>query len=964
MSKPGNGSIDSPVAYEAKWAKLWREAKVFEADPIKGKPKFFVCVPYSYQNGPLHLGHAFTFTRGDSYARFRRMQGFNVLFPWSWHWTGEAVAGTSERLKRGDPAIVRLLRDIDKVPEELIPRFTDPAFICKYYTTENKKVVDAMGFSVDWRREFYTTNLHPYYSKFINWQYLKLREKGFVSKGEHPVVWCPNCQSATGDHDRLIGEGIVPEEYTLVFFKCDDFYLAAGTLRPETIFGATNVWLNPDAEYVLIEYDDKKVLVSKRAAEKLLEQKHAINIIKSINAKDLIGKKCKAPITGVELPILPANFVDPDVVSGVVYSVPAHAPYDYVALLELQRSANMNAELLRVLNPISIISVPGYGDFPAIEIVKRMGISSQNDERLDEATKEIYTKEFHEGVMKDNCGEYSGLPVRVARDAIKTRLISTGLGDVMYDLSAKVICRCGTECLVKIVKDQWFLTYSNPEWKEKVKLHIMRMGIFPEEARQWFLNVVDWLRDWACTRKTGLGTPLPWDSSWIVETLSDSTIYPALYTISKYMNNGTVKPEQLTSEVFDYVFLGVGDLITISKKTNIPEKVLKDMRDEFLYWYPVDCRISAKELVPNHLTFYIFQHVALFDENLWPRCVSVNGMITIEGEKMSKSKGNMIPIKTALAKYGADATRCTLLLAAEDMDDPDWRDKNAQEVRRMLDLLLKIVDEVSSSELETNENRLDRWLISRMFKRVKSVTDAMESLKTRTACHEALYGMYNDWKWYARRRKKLSRSALRFLDTWIRLLAPFAPFTAEEAWSKLGREGFASLAKWPDYRVEEVDELAEAAEDLLAKLLRDIREIVEVVGGKPSKVHVYVSSKWKLDVLSIILNFDLKEVMRNPSTAIKESLKNFPEKKKEMPTFVKKLIEHVSTFPSETPKKVLLELASQEKGIYEEAKSFLESEIGCPFYIWIEDEQGIYDPSGKSKQALPLRPGIFVEMNR
>jgi len=964
LSKPGNGSIDSPVAYEAKWAKLWREAKVFEADPIKGKPKFFVCVPYSYQNGPLHLGHAFTFTRGDSYARFRRMQGFNVLFPWSWHWTGEAVAGTSERLKRGDPAIVRLLRDIDKVPEELIPRFTDPAFICKYYTTENRKVVDAMGFSVDWRREFYTTNLHPYYSKFINWQYLKLREKGFVSKGEHPVVWCPNCQSATGDHDRLIGEGIVPEEYTLVFFKCDDFYLAAGTLRPETIFGATNVWLNPDAEYVLIEYDDKKVLVSKRAAEKLLEQKHAINIIKSINAKDLIGKKCKAPITGVELPILPANFVDPNVVSGVVYSVPAHAPYDYVALLELQRSANMNAELLRVLNPISIISVPGYGDFPAIEIVKRMGISSQNDERLDEATKEIYTKEFHEGVMKDNCGEYSGLPVRVARDAIKTRLISTGLGDVMYDLSAKVICRCGTECLVKIVKDQWFLTYSNPEWKEKVKLHIMRMGIFPEEARQWFLNVVDWLRDWACTRKTGLGTPLPWDSSWIVETLSDSTIYPALYTISKYMNNGTVKPEQLTSEVFDYVFLGVGDLITISKKTNIPEKVLKDMRDEFLYWYPVDCRISAKELVPNHLTFYIFQHVALFDENLWPRCVSVNGMITIEGEKMSKSKGNMIPIKTALAKYGADATRCTLLLAAEDMDDPDWRDKNAQEVRRMLDLLLKIVDEVSSSELETNENRLDRWLISRMFKRVKSVTDAMESLKTRTACHEALYGMYNDWKWYARRRKKLSRSALRFLDTWIRLLAPFAPFTAEEAWSKLGREGFASLAKWPDYRVEEVDELAEAAEDLLAKLLRDIREIVEVVGGKPSKVHVYVSSKWKLDVLSIILNFDLKEIMRNPSAAIKESLKNFPEKKKEMPTFVKKLIEHVSTFPSETPKKVLLELASQEKGIYEEAKSFLESEIGCPFYIWIEDEQGIYDPSGKSKQALPLRPGIFVEMNR
>ncbi|PUA34248.1 MAG: leucine--tRNA ligase [Candidatus Terraquivivens tikiterensis] len=967
MSKPDYSPIESPVAYEAKWARLWREGRIFEADPIKGKPKFFICVPYSYQNGPLHLGHAFTFTRGDSYARFKRMQGFNVLFPWSWHWTGEAVAGTSERLKRGDPAIVRLLRDIDNVPEELIPRFTDPAFICKYYTGENRKVVDAMGFSVDWRREFYTTDLHPYYSKFIQWQYLRLREKGFVSMGEHPVVWCPACQSATGDHDRLVGEGIVPEEYTLVFFECDGFYLAAGTLRPETVFGATNVWLNPYAEYVLVEYYGKRILVSRKAAEKLMEQKHGINILRPINAKELMGKKCKAPITGSELPILPAGFVDPNVVSGVVFSVPAHAPYDYAALLELQRNItegmSMYAELLKGLRPISIISVPGYGDFPAVEVVNRMGISGQDDERLEEATREVYSKEFHEGIMKNNCGEYSGLPVRVARDAVKARLISSGLGDVMYDLPSKVVCRCGSECLVKVVKDQWFLTYSDPEWKKKVRMQIMKMNIFPEEARQWFLNVVDWLRDWACTRKTGLGTPLPWDRSWIVETLSDSTIYPALYTISKYMNDGTVKPDQLTLEVFDYVFLGVGDPEKVSKETGIPKSVLESMRDEFLYWYPVDCRISAKELVPNHLTFYIFHHVALFDEGLWPRCIGVNGMVTVEGEKMSKSKGNMIPIKAALAKYGVDATRCTLLLAAEGMDDPDWRDKNAQETRRMLDLFLKIVEEATSSELEACEDRLERWLISKMVKRVKVVTDAMESLKTRTACHEALYGMYNDWKWYVRRRKKLTRSVLTFLDTWVRLLAPFAPFTAEEAWSKLGNGGFVSLARWPDYRPEEVDELAEASEELIARLLGDLREIIEVTERKPIRAHVYTSSAWKLKVLSIILGFDLKDVMKEPGIVIKESLKVFPDKRKEIPSIVKKIVEHISSFPSEISRNVLLELASQEKKVYDEAKSFLESEIGCPFHIWAEDEPGIYDPMGKSRHALPLRPGIFVEIN-
>ncbi|MEM0482079.1 MAG: class I tRNA ligase family protein, partial [Nitrososphaerota archaeon] len=112
----------SAVVYEEKWAKKLYEDRVFEAEPDPSKPKVFVTFPYSYQNGPLHVGHGFTATRVDMYARYMRMKGYNVLFPWAWHWTGEAVAGTAERLRRGDPAVLKMLREIDKVPEDLIPR--------------------------------------------------------------------------------------------------------------------------------------------------------------------------------------------------------------------------------------------------------------------------------------------------------------------------------------------------------------------------------------------------------------------------------------------------------------------------------------------------------------------------------------------------------------------------------------------------------------------------------------------------------------------------------------------------------------------------------------------------------------------------------------------------------------------------------------------------------------------------
>ena len=113
----------------------------------------------------------------------------------------------------------------------------------------------------------------PTFQKFIEWQYKNLKEKGYVTRGTHPVVWCPKDQSPTGDHDRQVGEGVTPEEYTLIKYELDDnTFLPAATFRPETIYGITNIWINPDSTYVEADVNGENWIISQEAAEKLKEQ--------------------------------------------------------------------------------------------------------------------------------------------------------------------------------------------------------------------------------------------------------------------------------------------------------------------------------------------------------------------------------------------------------------------------------------------------------------------------------------------------------------------------------------------------------------------------------------------------------------------------------------------------------------------------------------------------------------------
>ncbi len=953
---------------EKKWQKKWENSRIFEADPDPKRNKMLITFPYPYMNGPLHVGHAFTATRVDAYARFKRMQGYNVLWPWAWHWTGQPLLGASERVANGDEEYIRVLREVDGVPEVELEKFVDPLYMAQYYTNESRLAAKRIGFSIDWRREFNT--IMPIYQKFIEWQYTRLKEKGCVTRGTHPVVWCPKDKSPTGDHDRQVGEGVTPEEYTLIKYKLDEAtYLPAATFRPETIYGVTNMWINPDATYVEAKVNGENWIISQEAAEKLKEQERTVEVKRAFKGKELIGKSFENPLTKAKFPILPGWFVDPKQATGVVYSVPAHAPYDWLALKDLQekpevlKDFGVDLEMLKRIKPISLIEIEGFGEYPAVEIVEQMSIKDQHDPAADEATKTLYKKEFHAGVLKQNCGRYAGQTVRDAKDMLIRDFKQADAADSMYDLPQPVVCRCMTPCIVKILSDQWFLNYSDPAWKEKAKEAVAKMKVYPGTATQWFIAVIDWLKEWACARTTGFGTPLPWGKGWIIETLSDSTIYMAFYTINKHIKKYGIKSEQLTNEVFDYIFYGKGNEAPLSKASGIATEILREMRKEFLYWYPFDLRISAKELVPNHLTFCIFHHAALFPREQWPRAIGVNGMLMIEGKQMHKSKGNFVTMKNAVEQYGADATRCALLLAAEGMDDPDWRGENAADIQGKLEslrnLALSIVETANHSEV----THLERWLLSRLQQRIAEVTENLEELKTRTALEIALFETWNDFRWYIHRKGKTETKAVQeALELWLRLLAPFAPYVCEELWSAMGKEQFISLAEWPLVDQDKMDVLAEEREDLLTDLVEDTLNVLKATKISPTRIYYYTAASWKWRVYRNLVakavegEVKVNEVMKElaKDSTLKQNMKA-------VASFVAKVLKTLSKLPNERKARIAKILMTNEKDIIKDAIGFLKQRFNAEATVYGEEDKARYDPKKRAVLATPGQPAIYIE---
>ncbi|MBI4895687.1 MAG: leucine--tRNA ligase [Candidatus Aenigmarchaeota archaeon] len=836
---------------EKKWQARWDEARIFETDPDKRK-KFFTSLIIPYVNGNAHIGHSFTFTRSDVYARFKRMNGYNSLLTQGFHATGEPILGVVERLRQSDQSQIATLKLYGATDEDIENFKKDPKYVANYWMKKIVGSMKEMGYSIDWRRRFVTA-IDPCFNSFIEWQYNKLKEKGYVVQGTHPVVWCSHDQSPTGDHDRLKGEGEGTIEYTIIKFSFEDedghkFIFPCATLRPETIYGVTNIWLKPETEYILAIVNNETWVISKDALDKLNDQLFEVSELGFVQSEEFFGKRAKNPSTEEEVPILPGNFVEMGTGTGVVMSVPGHAPFDWVGIKTLLKNKELSEKYKidsNIVKPISVISLEGYGEFPAVEMVESMKADSK--EKLEKITAELYKKEFHQGVLNNNCKTYAGQKVSEVKDHLIERFRNIGRATSIWETTGLVVCRCNNKCHVKILENQWFLNYSNDRWKNDVKRHLEIMRLYPEDIRGQFLNTIDWLKDKACARKSGLGTKLPWDKDWIVETLSDSTIYMAYYTISKTINDNNIIADKLNDEVFDFIFLSKGDLKQISKNCGLDESLLKEMKENFEYFYPMDFRNSGKDLVQHHLIFFIYHHVAIFPEKYWPRSIAVNGYVNVAGEKMSKSKGNIIPLSELIEKHGADLVRLNISTSAEGMDDADWRDENTNPLKSRLMYLNDLVDKIE--RMESNKTNVDNWLELQMHKIIKETTTAYEETKFRSAINASLFNAVNDMKWYMRRSITPNKTLVKeFLENIIKLIAPITPHYSEEVWNKLGHKTFVSIDKWPQYKdaiILKGDHL-DKDELFVKKTLEDIEHVKKLAKRqKPSKIILFVAKSDK-----------------------------------------------------------------------------------------------------------------------
>ena len=348
------------------------------------------------------------------------------------------------------------------------------------------------------------------------------------------------------------------------------------------MYGQTNCYLLPEGEYGVykVRKEGEIFVCSARSALNMAFQEiidhDGSNFVKPlliVKGKQLIGIKCKAPLTKYPFVYtLPMPSISMKKGTGVVTSVPSDSPDDYAMLRDLKNKKGLREKLevqeewVKEFEPIPIIEIPGIGNMAAEYACEKEKVQSHKDaDKLKEAKEFAYKKGFYEGKMIIGVGE--GMKVEDAKPLVKDHMIQNNDALSYSEPESPVISRQGEECVVALV-DQWMFKYGEDNWREFLNQHVKseNFNAYSPLCQSMFEEKVNWLKEWGCSRTYGLGTRIPWDEQFLIESLSDSTIYMAYYTIAHLIqgvnnldgngpNPASIKPEDMTHEVFDYIFL-------------------------------------------------------------------------------------------------------------------------------------------------------------------------------------------------------------------------------------------------------------------------------------------------------------------------------------------------------------------------------------------------------------------------
>jgi leucyl-tRNA synthetase len=756
---------------ENKWQNKWEEKKIFETNESSRKEKCYILEMFPYPSAEgLHMGHALNFSIGDVYARYKRMNGFNVLYPMGFDALGLPAENAAIKAK--------------KHPKP----FTENAE--KNYVRQMKE----LGLSYDWSKTL--TTMDPKYYKWNQYFFLKFHEAGLIYRKKAAVNWCPECNTVLANEqvqggkcwrhenteaeikhldqwymkttkyaDQLL-EGLEeldwPEKIkamqrnwigksygTEIEFKIGKEKWPIFTTRPDTIFGVTFMVISAQHKKLMdIVTDDQK-----KEVEKFLKN------LGSVSEKDLAklekegvftGAYAVNPVNNEKVPVYAGNFVVADYGSGMVMAVPAHDQRDF------EFAKKYKIDIKEVI----------------VKDNKESGITKTR----------AYTSD---GIMI-NSGEFDSTNNREAITKITDWLIRKKLGNrtINYKLRDWGFSRqryWGTPIPVVHCKDCGIVMVPESE------LPI----VLPEKV------------------KFGKGNPLTTNEEWMKTTCPKC--------------KGEARRETETMDTFfdsSWYFLRYPD----NNNDNRPFD--KDKIDE---WLPADQYVGGAEHACMHLIYSRFFTKALkdlgylkFDEPF--KALFNQGMLHgPDGDKMSKSKGNVINPDEVSEKYGMDTARYFLLSIAEPEKPRDWSEKGIIGSLRFIKKIFNSVNEIkigkSSSQIEIILN-----------KAIKGVTEDIETFKYRMATIKLkqLFDAIGNEKEIAKED----------MEKALKVLSPICPHITEELWAKIGGEGFISVSEWPKVDKSKL-EVKKKTINLNDKITQHIKDILKKVGDK-EKILIYV----------------------------------------------------------------------------------------------------------------------------
>ncbi|KAH7921139.1 leucyl-tRNA synthetase [Leucogyrophana mollusca] len=844
------------------------------------------------------------------------------------------------------------------VPRNEVKKFADPYYWLTYFPPICVQDQHSFGTRIDWRRSFLTTDANPYFDSFVRWQANKLYSLGKIKFGERYTIYSPKDGQPCMDHDRSDGEGVGPQEYTGVKMEVLEWssaakamieaavgarkvFLVAATLRPETMYGQTNCFVGPALKYGVFAINETEAYVcTYRAARNMAFQgistpRGHVEQLAEIEGSSIVGTKIKAPFAiNPEVYVLPMDNVLATKGTGVVTSVPSDSPDDYATLIDLRKKADFYKidPKWAAIDPVPVVDTPTYGNLIAPALVQQLKIQSQKDiKQLAEAKEIAYKEGFYSGTML--VGEFKGESVQEAKPKVRASMIEHGVAFAYAEPEGLVISRSSDECVVALM-DQWYLDYGEPSWRAQTEKLLAKMETYSSETRNSFEGTLAWLNKWACARTYGLGSKLPWDPTFLVESLSDSTIYMCYYTVAQLLHENDitgkkvgplgVTADQMTDEVWDYIFCNG----PWPNPEPLPREKADALKHEYNYFYPFDVRSSAKDLVPNHLTFCLYNHIALFPEDKLPLGMRTNGHLTLNGKKMSKSTGNSLTLKESIEKFGADATRLSLADAGDGVEDANFDEKTANaNILRVYTLLGWCEEMINHATLRQGpkDSYHDRVFEEEINDLINITKSHYEATNYKDALKFGFYELQSARDWYREVTAGIGMHA-DLVQYWIRIAAllatPIAPHFAEHIWTTVLKEPKSiQLALWPEPS-RPVDKTVIETGVYMRGTLKTIRDaettlLKRIQKGKkgkdtgepsfdpkkPKSVNIYVATKfpeWQDICVQAVKDSYAEEAQKVDDVKVREILteKGLIKDKRAMPfiqTFKKRISEFGAT---------------------------------------------------------------------